>query len=180
MSDRCKFAGPQAIKADPHPTREKAAEPETSAAFSGKCGQPGPVGTAPIEPTQALETCAAFDERAAVARFGGSHDMFEQVAALFVEVAPRLVSQISRGICERDAAALARAAHTLSSSADVLAAGPVSRAALEVERLARRGEFDAAAALVPDLELDLRELGLALQASLNSGSEPTVAKDPPQ
>jgi HPt (histidine-containing phosphotransfer) domain-containing protein len=105
--------------------------------------------------------------------------MFRQVATLFLDVGGRLTLQISQAICDRDGAALARAAHTLSGSADVLAARQVSRTALQMERLARAGQFEAAAALVPDLEVDLRQLFSSLQTVLDpEGCAPTCPKDP--
>jgi HPt (histidine-containing phosphotransfer) domain-containing protein len=118
-----------------------------------------------------------FDYAAAVGRFGGSRAMFEQIARLFIDVAPRLLAQISGAICGRDGAGLARAAHTLAGSADVLAAKQASRAAAQVERMAKQGQFESAAAMVPDLELDVRQLVLALEAALGEGARGAARRE---
>jgi two-component system, sensor histidine kinase and response regulator len=88
-----------------------------------------------------------------------------RVSAAFSEQTPRLVAALRDAIACRDAEALYQTAHKLKGSVSNFPT-PAVELATELESLARAGEIDRAAALMPPLEDALRELEMRLATSL--------------
>jgi HPt (histidine-containing phosphotransfer) domain-containing protein len=90
-------------------------------------------------------------------------DTLREVAAVFVEQAPRMLEELRAGIAAGDAATVRRAAHTIKGSAGIFGAAAVARAAATLEAQARAGELDDARRLEQELERETDRLRRALQ-----------------
>jgi two-component system, sensor histidine kinase and response regulator len=110
-----------------------------------------------------------LDRELALARVDGDEGLLADLAKLFCEESPKLLSTVQDAVKKRDAAALKRAAHSLRGSMSTFAAREATEAASRLEELARVGELvnadDAYALLVAQVE----RLKQALE-SLGGGS----------
>ena len=71
-----------------------------------------------VESAQEWELGApAFDPVSAVISLGGDRELFEEIAHIFLDVAPQLRSQIRETLCRRDAEVFCRAVHSLKRAA---------------------------------------------------------------
>jgi HPt (histidine-containing phosphotransfer) domain-containing protein len=77
----------------------------------------------------------------AVAQLDGNEALLQEMAALFLEECPKLMSSIWTAMAQGDMAELRRAAHTLKGSCEVFAAKPVVDAAWRMETMGRDGEL---------------------------------------
>jgi PAS domain S-box-containing protein len=96
------------------------------------------------------------DWDAAMEIVDGDREMLREIAAAALEEAPRLQESLRKAVEAEDAAELRRSAHTLKGSMMTVGAGPASRAAQEIEALAKAGDCAGAARLVPQFESTLR------------------------
>src|ERR1043166_7985539 len=87
-------------------------------------------------------------------KFGGDK-LLKGMIELFVDNAPRRLSEAREALDCGDAAALRAALHGLKSSAGQLGALTVHQACVSGEELASRGELSACAAYVERIESDL-------------------------
>ncbi|MDA0587715.1 MAG: Hpt domain-containing protein [Planctomycetota bacterium] len=92
-----------------------------------------------------------FDRNLAIRQIG-SEAVLPQMAEIFADQAPQLISDIRRAAAHSDVELLERAAHTLKGSASTLAMNEVTRVARQVEAHARHQEIKQAVAHVDDLE----------------------------
>jgi CheY-like chemotaxis protein len=104
----------------------------------------------------------------AVSLVGGDRELLKEVAKIFLEDAPGLLSKIKEAIRRQDAAALERAAHTLKGQASSFLAGPASEAALKLEMMGRHGELSQAEEAFADLEKAILWLSQALAHRIKS------------
>jgi CheY-like chemotaxis protein len=77
----------------------------------------------------------------ALARLDGNAMLLQEIAVLFCEEGPRLMTGIREAIAQGETAELRRVAHTLKGSADMFAAQPAVKTALRLETLARDGDL---------------------------------------
>jgi PAS domain S-box-containing protein len=118
---------------------------------------------AAVEGIRAAAAEETYDREFALRQVGGREDVLRQVVHLFLEDAPRYVSQIRDGASRSDAQALHRAAHALKGSCLTLGARAVEKAALEIEVLGRSGDVDRAREALPALEREVERLGRDLE-----------------
>ncbi len=101
---------------------------------------------------------AALDPAAALARVEGDSGLLAELAALFVEDCPRMLSSIREALAREDSEALARAAHAVTGSVENFGARKAGQAALELEMTGRGGHLTHAAEAVARLEEALEQL----------------------
>jgi two-component system, sensor histidine kinase and response regulator len=101
-------------------------------------------------------TNEVLDRELALARVDGDEGLLADLAKLFCEESPKLLSAVQDAVAKKDAAALKRAAHSLRGSMSPFAAREATEAASRLEELARVGELanadDAYALLVAQVE----------------------------
>ena len=86
----------------------------------------------------------AIDREAALQRVEGDEVLLADLAKLFCEESPRMLSAIQEAIARKNAEALERAAHSLKGSVATFAAPRAFDLALKLERLGRANDFDNA------------------------------------
>ncbi len=114
---------------------------------------------------------SVFDRNMALARFGKDRELLQEIVVLFLDEAPRLLSEIRASITRRDAKALERAAHTLKGAVGNFGARSAFEAALRLEVMGRDGDFAKAAEACVELEKEIARLERAL-AALREGAAP--------
>lgn len=77
---------------------------------------------------------------------------------MFLEEAPKLLSEIRQAIEEDDDSRLRRAAHTLKSSAQLFEAKPAAEAAFRLERLAKENQQDSWKSASSEVEHEIARL----------------------
>jgi two-component system, sensor histidine kinase and response regulator len=108
------------------------------------------VGTRKVARESRLEFASSRHEEkfvdvdAALERLGGDRQLFDELVDVFRTECPAVSGEMRRAIAERDSKTLERSAHTLRGSSSNLGALAVSRAALELEKLARASDLDDA------------------------------------
>ena len=105
-------------------------------------------------PAVSLVDSAALDR---LRKFGGD-TLLKGMVELFVENAPRSVTEAREALDCGDAAALRAALHGLKSSSGQLGAASVYQACVTGEELASRGDLSACAPLVQRIETDLPQV----------------------
>ena len=90
-------------------------------------------------------------------------ELLREIARSFQQTWPGQVAELQGALTAGDARRFGHWAHALKSKASVIAAGEVTRAALELERLGRSGELSAAPAARPTLMSALERLAQRLQ-----------------
>jgi PAS domain S-box-containing protein len=123
-----------------------------------------------------------FDEAEVWQRINGDGEILRELVGLFLEEAPRLMSDIREALGLRDGPALALAAHTLKGSAGAFAGHPAAAAASRLERAGRDGEWaraeEAWAALQPEVAR-LTPALVALAGAAPARGGPTSRQDSP-
>ena len=106
----------------------------------------------------------AVDVEEALQQAGGDVELLAELFGLLTEEVEQATEILRTQTQAGDAEAVARAAHGLKGAAANLAAGPLSAAALALERAAKENKRDAVAALLPNLEERAGELAAFLTA----------------
>jgi two-component system sensor histidine kinase/response regulator len=109
-----------------------------------------------------------LDREMALARVDGDEGLLADLATLFCEESPKLLSAVRDAVAKSDAAALQRAAHSLKGSMSTFAARDATEAALRLEELARSGDLADAESAYRLLAAQVDRLKQALE-SLGSG-----------
>jgi HPt (histidine-containing phosphotransfer) domain-containing protein len=104
------------------------------------------------------------DETRLLSRVGGDRKSLNELVALFLDDAPKLLGRINRAIDEKDAGALQAAAHTLKGAVSNFAAPAATEAAARLQRTGESGELDGARDACEVLEEELEQLKLTLSA----------------
>ena len=133
-------------------------------------------GTAEESRVQSLESrvqppAPAFDLEEVLAWVEGDRELLSEMAALFLQECPKLLSNIKTALLHHDATALEHAAHRLKGSVGNFAALGVFEAARQLERMGRQGDLTHASAALATLETELSRL----QSTLTTLSLETVA-----
>jgi signal transduction histidine kinase/CheY-like chemotaxis protein len=126
----------------------------------------GPLGTATI------------DREAALRRVDGDEAMLADLAKLFCDESPRMLSVIEEAITLKNADALERGAHSLKGSVATFSAQAACDLALKLERLGRANEFEDTKRIFDLLSAEMERVRLALtslQQRQNETSELTVS-----
>jgi CheY-like chemotaxis protein len=129
-------------------------------------------GVASPSPSVAAEASAvalvAFDRSAALARVD-DEELLGKLVELFLDECPKGMAEIRRGITERDAEAVERAAHNLKGAAAVFSAEPACRAAERLEAIGRDQNWAEAEPALRTLEDAVASLQRALVESDPAG-----------
>ncbi|TMA52135.1 MAG: response regulator [Deltaproteobacteria bacterium] len=126
-------------------------------------------GTAEESRVQSLESrvqppTPAFDLEEVLAWVEGDRELLSEMAALFLQECPKLLSNIKTALLHHDATALEHAAHRLKGSVGNFAALGVFEAARQLERMGRKGDLAHASAALATLEIELSRLQSILMA----------------
>jgi PAS domain S-box-containing protein len=108
----------------------------------------------------------SFDPGVALKRVDGDRDLLKEVATLFFEDTPRLMTEVRHAIQRGDGKALERSAHTLKGSVSNFGARTASEAAFSLEQMGRNGDFAKASEVFLQLERQVTLLIPALEAAL--------------
>jgi len=128
-------------------------------------GRPHP-GTSP-EASGSRSSGADLDESALLAGVGGDRRLLRELVDLFLVDSPKLLAKIVRAVKGRDAATLARAAHTLKGSAGMFSRKGVFRSAQTLEGMGRDGQWAGAGEALASLKRDASALERALTSLRN-------------
>ena len=105
---------------------------------------------------------ALIDWQGARARAGGDDGLLDELVAMFSEESARHLDSARSALARGDAAELARAAHTLKSTARFFGAEALAACALEVEQLGQSAQIGAAGAQLKNLESETARVAAAL------------------
>ncbi len=115
--------------------------------------------TMPIgETTLAEPTAVGFDRAAVIECFGGDEELYRTIAAMFVHDSPGYCDALRAAVAARDLPTLQREAHTVKGLMSTFFCDAQAAIARDIEHLAKDGEFDAAAAVVPQLIAGIEDL----------------------
>lgn len=105
---------------------------------------------------------ARLNSAVALERLGGDEELLREVAQLFLEEYPVLVSQIRAAVAAGDADGLQRAAHSLKGSVSNFGADAAYHAAFALELIGRNREMNQASTGMMALEDALEYIHPAL------------------
>jgi len=94
----------------------------------------------------------------------GDRELLAEMATLFLEVCPGLLSAIREAIARHDARGLEHAAHDLKSSVGNFGAHTAQEAALTLEKIGREGDLARAQEAYRLLEESVQHLSPVLEA----------------
>lgn len=114
-----------------------------------------------------LDTKLDFDPNIVLKRVDGDRELLREVASLFFEDTPRLLSDIRNAILCGDSKALERSAHTLKGSIANFGLEVASEAAYGLEQMGRNGDFAHTQDILTRLEQQVALLGPALESILD-------------
>ena len=103
-----------------------------------------------------------LDHSQAMARVGGDADLLKELASLFVEEYPHLMTELQEAVTAGDSVGVERTAHGLKGAVANFGARQAVETALQLEQLGRLGRLEPAADLLRALDLVL----MALRAEL--------------
>ncbi|MGQ0649234.1 MAG: response regulator [Gemmatimonadaceae bacterium] len=119
------------------------------------------VATTPL-PSEAAPAPSALDLEEVLERVGGDRALLVEVAQMFRDESPRMLSRIRHCIESNDAQGLEQAAHGLKGACANLSAKPAASAALALELKGRAGTLEGVAAEFEDLQRETERLDAAL------------------
>lgn len=105
-----------------------------------------------------------LDREALYERVGGDEEFLQEIAGLFLEDCPKLLSDIQSAVTAGNARALQHAAHTLKGSVANFGAEAARHAALRLEVLGREGNLRPAADAYSDLVQEIGRFTNALDS----------------
>jgi len=101
---------------------------------------------------------AALDRTTALARVGGDIELLKEIATLFLQEYPRVLSDLHKAVEAGDAQGVERSAHGLKGSVANFGARAVVDAAFELEKLGRAQKLAEVSQVLSSLELALAAL----------------------
>ena len=137
---------PSATVSAPAPTRAIATATETA-----RARMPAPTPAAPEPTSRASQPNAFISYPDLLRRCMGQASFVAEVLAIFETDLPERLSQIEQALTRSDAAAVARAAHTVKGAASNVAAEAVRAAASRLESQASAGQLADAVRMVAEL-----------------------------
>ncbi len=93
-----------------------------------------------------------------MARVGGDAELLKELALLFLEESPRMMTELLAAHAQGDAKQVERTAHGLKGSVANFGAKRAVDAAFQIEQSGRAGKLDGVAALLDTLDLALAAL----------------------
>ncbi len=87
------------------------------------------------------EQLMRLDYAVALERLGGDEELLQEVAQLFLDEYPTLMSEIQQAVAAGNARRLERAAHSLKGSVANFGADVAVQAALALEKIGRSGDL---------------------------------------
>ncbi len=90
--------------------------------------------------SSAIEGLAVFDLAGALERVDQDRELLAEVAGMYLDDCPRLLTEIAQALRTREAGALQRAAHTLKGASSTVGGMQVAALALHLEQMGRSGE----------------------------------------
>ncbi len=108
-------------------------------------------------------TDLAFDYHAALARMGGDRELFQEIAALFLQESSKMLSAIEDAIQQQDAKSLERSAHSFKGSADNFCARRVVERAGRLETMGYGGTTNGATEVFADLQNEVHAFRVLLE-----------------
>ena len=105
---------------------------------------------------------AKLDCAVALERLGGDEELLREVAGLFLDEYPILMSEIRTAVVAGDADGLQRAAHSMKGSVSNFGADGVYQAAFELEKKGRAGDLATLQPCIDELACALENIHPAL------------------
>ncbi|MGO9096971.1 MAG: Hpt domain-containing protein [Bryobacteraceae bacterium] len=106
----------------------------------------------------------ALDREALLERVGGDVEFLQEIAGLFLEDCPKLLTAIQTAVSDGDARKLEHAAHTLKGSIANFGADAAREAAFRLEAMGRAGDLKPASEAYLTLEQEVQRFTLELCA----------------
>lgn len=125
---------------------------------------------APAPPTATVPEPAStgmFNESVALEMVAGDATTLQEIADLFLQDCPSLISQLSQAISAQDSATLVSTAHLLKGSAGYFGSTVAAESAARLEQLGRAAKFTPAADVYVELEQQVSQLQNELSEFLN-------------
>ena len=104
-----------------------------------------------------------MDRELSLSRVGGDSELLKEIAVLFIEDYPNMISDLRGAFARSDAKAVERAAHSLKGSVANFGARAAVEAALKVEDLGRSRQLDQVPPLLDSLDQTLAILHRELE-----------------
>lgn len=104
-----------------------------------------------------------FDKARALTYADGDEKLLGEIAQIFLDDYPMLLSKIGQAIANRDCKALEYSAHTLKGASGNLCAGSAFNAALRLEVIGRDGDLSQAGEVYEMLKKEIERLEPALK-----------------
>jgi PAS domain S-box-containing protein len=101
---------------------------------------------------------SALNKTAIMERVGGDVDLFQEIAGLFLETCPGLLTEIREAFRMGDSESLEKASHTLKGSVSNFGAESAVAAALKIERMGRARDLNEASQAIKDLEKEMSQV----------------------
>jgi len=106
---------------------------------------------------------AAWDQAAALARVDNDTPFLKELIRIFLNISSNFLAELEAAVTRRDAAAIARVAHTLKGNVAMLCATPTLEQTLLVENKAIKADLDGIEADFAELKRRLIDLQAALE-----------------
>lgn len=119
-------------------------------------------------PAGRQEAIMNWDE--ALAYVEGDRELLGEMATLFLDIGPDLLSAVREAITRHDANSLEKAAHSLKSSVGVFGAHTAQEAALDLEKIGRGGDLARAEEVYRLLDNSIQQLWPALKEMQRKGN----------
>jgi two-component system, sensor histidine kinase and response regulator len=107
-------------------------------------------------------TVSTFDYQAALARFGGLRELFQEMGEMFLADAPRLLAEIRAAYDAGDFRTVERTAHRLKGTAGYFGVPAAVEAARRVEQDGKREDREVLAPGIQALEREVDQLARAM------------------
>ncbi|MBD3419180.1 MAG: hypothetical protein GF398_03580 [Chitinivibrionales bacterium] len=95
---------------------------------------------------------ALIDKQRALGEMGGDLEIYDEVAAAYLEETPRLLQELSADIANGDATSLERHAHSLKSTSRTVGAMLLGSHAEKLEFGARRANLENPASMLAEIQ----------------------------
>ena len=108
----------------------------------------------------------SWDAAGALERLGGDADLFREIIQIFLQEAPKHMTELQEALVHEDRAATERIAHTLKGELACLGVLQASHNAGELEDAGRNGDLERAASVQTLLEKDVDILLVTMRCAL--------------
>src|SRR5581483_339264 len=110
----------------------------------------------------------------ALSRVGGDQELLTDLAKIFCEQSPKLLSAIDAAIADKNLGAMKRGAHSLRSAIATFAAQGASEVAAELENASRPEAFDSYRQTFAGLKSQVEQLQRDLEKLSVSNAAPSL------